>query len=370
MKTLYVFILAIAVLLYVDALPYIPSKIVTIPLKEKRITRRKPRKFDRRDTTNVEVDQQHPDIAYFGELFFGDSKFDIQFDTGSADLWVIDDACLSPACDDKNRYDPETDEDFQDLHENFNAEYDKGTVTGTQGTTIVQIGDLSIRQKFGLAVTLTNDFQRDEFDGMMGMAFNVASQNDQITLISNLFNDNNNHFDAQQFSFKLGRDADGTEGELTIGGVNSESFTGELTWTGLSENNGGLWIIPLDDCLVNGAALNLAGRIANLDTGTTLIVVPHADAQQVYANIQHEEKNGHFYISCDVQVTISMRINGATWNIDQRDFIIEDGDECYGAIDGTDDGPANEWILGAAFLKNVYSVFDLGGIQIGLGQLA
>jgi hypothetical protein len=339
MKTLYVLILAIAVLLYVDALPYryIKSK-VTIPLKEKRITRRKVHKFDRRVTENVEVDQQHPDIAYFGELSFGGSRFDIQFDTGSADLWVIDDACLSPACEDKNRYNPEEDGDFVDLNEKFNAEYLKGKVTGTQGTTIVQIEDLSIKQKFGLAETLTDDFQRDEFDGMMGMAFNVASENDQITLISNLFNDANNHFDAKQYSFKLGRDADNTEGELTIGGTNPERFTGQLTWTHLSDNNNGLWIIPLDDCLVNGQALNLGGRVANIDTGTTLIVVPHADALQVYANIEHEERDGHFFIDCDTQVTISMRINGATWNIDPRDFVIEDNDECFGAIGGSDDG--------------------------------
>jgi hypothetical protein len=32
--------------------------------------------------------------------------------------------------------------------------------------------------------------------------------------------------------------------------------------------------------------------------------------------------------------------------------------------------PDNEWVLGIPFLKNVYSVFDLGEIQVGLGQLA
>src|SRR2546421_730355 len=83
--------------------------------------------------------------------------------------------------------------------------------------------------------------------------------NNQVTLISNLLNDGNNAFDAKQFSFKLGRHADGAESELTIGGTNPARFSGALTWSGLSDNNGGSWIIPVDDIIVNGQPLNFVG---------------------------------------------------------------------------------------------------------------
>jgi hypothetical protein len=33
-----------------------------------------------------------------------------------------------------------------------------------------------------------------------------------------------------------------------------------------------------------------------------------------------------------------MRIGGATWNIDSRDFIVEVNDGCIGAIVGADNG--------------------------------
>src|SRR2546421_730354 len=99
MKTLLVFMLAIAVLLFVDALPYVPSKPskITIPLKERSVTSRGSRKLDRRVTQNVELFEETPVNAYFGQLTFGHTDeggegqtFDILFDTGSADLWVME----------------------------------------------------------------------------------------------------------------------------------------------------------------------------------------------------------------------------------------------------------------------------------------
>src|ERR1043166_2866301 len=183
MKVLHVFMLTIAFLLFVDALPYVPSKI-TIPLKEKSITRRRAHKLDRRVTKNVGVSQDSPDLAYFGQLTFGKTgdqqTFDIQFDTGSADLFVLNIGCLSPACANKPQYDQGSDNDYVDLDKGFEVTYDEGKAQGWSGTTIVQIGDLSVKQEFGLVDMLTDDFKDDPFSGIMGMAFNVISKNNQI----------------------------------------------------------------------------------------------------------------------------------------------------------------------------------------------
>jgi hypothetical protein len=382
MKTLLVFMLAIAVLLFVDALPYVPSKPskITIPLKKKSVTSRRSRKLDRRVTQNVELEQESPDIAYFGQLTFGHTKgggkpqtFDILFDTGSADLWVMEVACNSAACQEKDiRYDFGEDTDYGTIGSHFGITYEDGDgANGFLGSTIVQIGSLASRQNFGLALTV-NGFENKQH-GVMGMALNVASVNNQLTLISNLLNDENNRFDAKQFSFKLGRNADGAESELTIGGTNPKRFSGELIWSDLSDDNKGHWTIPVDDILVNGQPLNFVGRNGDLDTGATRIYVPHADAEQIYANIKHEMGiNGEYIIDCGIQVTISLRINGATWNIDSRDFVVRSayaGDKCAGVIVGVNNYPPNLWSLGIPFLKNVYSVFDLGNIQVGLGKL-
>ncbi|CAG8505286.1 5952_t:CDS:2 [Ambispora leptoticha] len=370
MHALHIFTLAIAVFLIVDALPYEQSKVYTIPLKKKTITRRRAL---RRDVGNVEVSQQPPDIAYFGEVTFGDTQtFDIQFDTGSADFFVTSIDCNSPACEVKNKYDPNEDASFVDIDKTFSVDYDRGSASGqTSGTTSIKIGDFTVEaQEFGLADTLSDDFTRDEYDGIMGMALSSASENGQLTPITNLIN--NNNLDQPQFAFKLGRDADGTESELTIGGINQARLNGQLTWSNLADNNRGHWLIPLDDCFVDGQALNFQGRNANIDTGTTLMIVPIADARQIYAQITEaeEQDNGRFSLPCENENIIGLRINGVTWNMDFRDFVTEDGDECFGAIEGDDTGSDTEWVVGAAFLKNVYSVFDQGNLQVGFGQLA
>ena len=257
MKTLLVFMLAIAVLLFVDALPYVPSKPskITIPLKKKSITSRRSRKLDRRLSESLRINQQEPDLAYYGELTFGHTSgggegqsFNIQFDTGSADLWVMSVACNSPACQEKDSlYDRNLDGDFQDLNGNFGIKYqDGGEVKGISASTNVNIGDYSSRQDFGYVETVNEIFEDSPFNGIMGMALNVVSENNQVTLMSNLFNDESNGFDAKQFSFMLGRDADDAVSELTIGGTNKARYDGVLNWSDLSDDNRGYWAIPVD----------------------------------------------------------------------------------------------------------------------------
>lgn len=343
MHALYIFTLAVAVFLCVDALPYKQSNVAnvhTIPLKKKSITRRSLRStISKRVVENVEVDQQG-DIAYFAEMTFGNQRFDIQLDTGSADLFVTSIDCNVPACDVKNKYDQNDDDDFVSLDKNFRAEYDEGIASGTSGTTTLEIGDLTIEaQEFGLANMLSDDFARDEFDGVMGMSLSAASENNQLTPITRLIQ--NNALDLPQFAIMLGRGEDDGDSELTIGGTNQARFTGDITWTGLVENNRGHWIIPLDDCIVNEQPSNFQDRNLNVDTGTSVIIVPIADARTIYDAIadSEEQDDGRFSLPCDSGDVISMRVNGVTWGMDPIDFIIEDGDdECFGAIEGGDTG--------------------------------
>ncbi|GBB89539.1 hypothetical protein RclHR1_16250001 [Rhizophagus clarus] len=374
MQALHIFMLVIAFFLFVDALPHAKPKIHTIPLKKRLINSRR---LGRRATQNVKVQQQQPDIAYFGEISFGDEesaqKFDIQFDTGSADLFVISIDCNSPACEQKLKYDQNKDKDFKPLEKNFKANYDRGSASGVSGTTTIEIdgGFLVDDQEFGLVNNLSDDFGRDEYDGIMGMALSSASENNQITPITKLIN--SNLLSAPQFSFMLGRNADNKESELTIGGSNPARYdVNSVTWSDLVDNNRGHWLIPLDDCIVNNQELGFQNRNGNIDTGTTLIIVPLADARAIYGKMQDvmERDNGHFYLPCESQNVVGLKFKGVTWNIDIRDLLIKDGDECYGAIIGDDDtGSDTEWVIGDTFLKNVYSIFDQGKLQVGFGKL-
>jgi hypothetical protein len=138
--------------------------------------------------------------------------------------------------------------------------------------------------------------------------------------------------------FMLGRDADGAESELTIGGTNQARYDGVLNWSDISDDNKGYWAIPVDDIIVNDQPLNFVGRSGAFDTGASRIFVPSADAEQIYANVEHEMVGGVYQLDCDIDITVSLKINGVIWNMDRRDFVIEEQEgECYGAIIGIED---------------------------------
>ena len=60
-------------------------------------------------------------------------------------------------------------------------------------------------------------------------------------------------------------------GQLTLGGVNSSLFTGEINYIPVSEPK--WWTIPMDSVVLNGReiALPVSAKYAIIDTGTTLV---------------------------------------------------------------------------------------------------
>ncbi|CAG8829581.1 4177_t:CDS:1, partial [Gigaspora rosea] len=176
-----------------------------------------------------------PDIAYYGQITFGTGtpqNFDIQFDTGTGDLFVFGKNCDSPACKDKPKYNPKLDKSFSPIYDkDFSVEYADGTkVSGDSGKTTIEIAGISVgAQKFGLVDNVTDNFDKP-YVGIMGMGFSESSKNNQTTPITNLID--NNQLDKPQFSFLIGRKADKSPSELTIGGSNPNKYhVDTLTFT-------------------------------------------------------------------------------------------------------------------------------------------
>lgn len=374
MRALHIFTFAIAIFLSVDALPYDKPNVYTIPLKPKSITRRR---LSRRAIGSMPVSQEEPDVAYFGQITFGTGtpqNFDIQFDTGSADLFVFGKNCDSPACDGKPKYDSNLDTSFSPIDgKDFEVEYADGTEAfGDSAKTTIVIAGISVAaQEFGVVNDISDDFGEHPYVGIMGMAFNEASENEQTTPITNLIN--NNQLDNPQFSFKLGRDADQSPSELTVGGSNPDRYHADtLTFTHLVDNNDGRWKIPIDNCVVDGEELNLEGRTGVIDIGSTRIIMSTDDAEDFYSKIPTaiDNDDGSYALPCDEQHEVSLVFSGKTWNIDPRDFTVEiDEDDCIGSVVYEDEVPDDEWHIGSAFLKNVYTIFDQGNRQVGFAQL-
>jgi Eukaryotic aspartyl protease len=77
---------------------------------------------------------------------------------------------------------------------------------------------------------------------------------------------------------------------------------------------------------------------------------------------------------CNHPVQVAFQLGGQNYFLDSNDFIIGQlGDQCIGALveDNIPDDNNEEFvfILGALFMKNVVSVFDLGVPRVGFGWL-
>jgi hypothetical protein len=176
---------------------------------------------------------------------------------------------------------------------------------------------------------------------------------------------------AKMYGIHLSRAADGTnDGELDVGSVNKERFSGDLNWSDIVENDTGFWEISVDNAGVNGQQLGLTGRTAIVDTGTSFILMPPADAVKIHGTIPGYKQDGEtFSVPCDTSAVVQFTFNKQTYNISTSDWRGGKLDTglCRSNIVGRQTFGASQWLVGDVFLKNVYAVLDFDGKRVGLG---
>jgi cathepsin D len=120
-----------------------------------------------------------------------------------------------------------------------------------------------------------------------------------------------------------------------------------------------------------------SGTTAAIDTGTTLVAGPVAFIEQIYAQLgggrgDPRSLPGLWVYPCATgAVNVSFSFGGRAWSMDPKDFMFQQisRTQCIGAFIDLDLGGAGPtWIVGDAFLKNVYSVFRWDPPSVGFAQ--
>lgn len=120
---------------------------------------------------------------------------------------------------------------------------------------------------------------------------------------------------------------------------------------------------------------------AVIDTGTTLVAGPSNAISQLYAHIPDSRPltgdfQGFYSVPCTSNIEISMSFGGKFWAVSRDDFVLrmQGGTsevECVGAFFAIlEDNNTLNWVVGDAFLKNVYSVFRLQPPSVGFAALS
>ncbi|KAF8529808.1 aspartic peptidase domain-containing protein [Gautieria morchelliformis] len=325
------------------------------------------------------------DAGYVGQVQLGTppKNFQILMDSGSADFWVGSETCQSLAgggCGTHQFLGSQASSTFNDTKVPFNVTYGTGSVSGTVISDDVTMAGLLLKgHAFGTANVESVDFSADniKFDGLMGLAQSGLSQQGVPTPIESLAAAG--LVPASITSYKISRLADQkNDGEITFGALDPSKFD-QATLVSINNVNAqGFWEGNMDAVSVNGQDTGLQGRTAILDTGTTLIVAPAADAAAVHKLIPGAQSDGQggFTVPCTTNASVALSFGGRSFAIDPRDIAplpVSPNDPAgtctSGIVSGNVGGGAQEWLVGDVFLKNAYFSTDVGKNTISLAKL-
>ncbi|KAG8743806.1 hypothetical protein FRC10_011354 [Ceratobasidium sp. 414] len=207
-------------------------------------------------------DEYTNDVGYIATLQLGTPPRNVNMlmDSGSVDLWVGGEACKfqqGGGCGNHTFLGTQSSSSFKSLGQNFQVTYGTGQVKGDIITDDVVVAGLKLpAHTFGVAAEESVDFSSNDmpFDGLVSLAQSILANQ------------------------TISRLADGkNDGEITFGGIDQTKIDPATLTTIANVNKIGFWEVPFTPS-VGGKDLGLSGRTAILDTGTSLIIAPSADA--------------------------------------------------------------------------------------------
>ncbi|KAF2436173.1 putative vacuolar protease A [Tothia fuscella] len=329
--------------------------------------------------TQFKGDGVHPvpienflNAQYFSEIAIGSppQTFKVVLDTGSSNLWVPSSECGSIACYLHTKYDHSSSSTYKKNGSEFEIRYGSGSLSGYVSKDTLQIGDIKIKDQLFAEATSEPGlaFAFGRFDGILGLGFDTISVNKIPSPFTNMVDQK--LVDEPVFAFYLANTENGDESEVTFGGVNKDHYTGKLTQIPLRRK--AYWEVDLDAITFGGETAELDNTGVILDTGTSLIALPSTLAELLNKEMGAKKGyNGQYTVDCakrDSLPDLTFTLTGHNFTISAYDYVLEVQGSCISALFGMDfpepTGPLA--ILGDAFLRKWYSVYDIGKGSVGL----
>jgi len=332
--------------------------------------------------TSLRAEKGHPvavsnflNAQYFSDIAIGTppQEFKVVLDTGSSNLWVPSQDCGSIACYLHTKYDHSGSSTYKKNGSDFAIRYGSGSLEGYVSQDTMQIGDLKIKNQLFAEATSEPGlaFAFGRFDGILGLGYDTISVNGITPPFYNMIDQG--LLDEKVFAFYLSNTADeGSESEAIFGGVNTDHYTGKMTKIPLRRK--AYWEVDLDAISFGDQTAEMDSTGAILDTGTSLIALPTTLAELLNKEMGAKKSyNGQYTVDCakrDELPDLTFTLTGYNFTIGPYDYILEVQGSCISSFMGFDiPAPAGPLvILGDAFLRQWYSVYDLENNAVGLAK--
>jgi len=331
--------------------------------------------------TRFKTEKDHPvpvenflNAQYFSEISVGTppQDFKVVLDTGSSNLWVPSAECGSIACYLHSKYDHGSSSTYKKNGSEFAIQYGSGSLSGYVSRDTVQIGDLKIKDQLFAEATSEPGlaFAFGRFDGILGLGYDTISVNKIPPPFYNMIDQG--LLDEPVFAFYLSDTANGDESEATFGGIDKAHYTGDITYIPLRRK--AYWEVDLDAITFGDETAEIDNTGVILDTGTSLIALPSTLAELLNKEIGAKKSfNGQYTVECDKRdglPDLTFTLTGHNFTISAYDYILEVQGSCISAFMGMDiPAPAGPLaILGDAFLRKWYSIYDLKKNAVGIAK--
>ncbi|XGW09680.1 hypothetical protein V3C99_011730 [Haemonchus contortus] len=325
-------------------------------------------------------------VVYYGNIYIGTppQQFLVQFDTGSANLWVPCMGCdpHQESCIKHRKFDYHLSTTCNTTKEPFEIQYGSGTVEGFIGYDVVCFGCgcasycTNRNQGFGCAFLASGEFATNVFDGILGMAWKSDAVDNISPPLDQIFA-NKAMCPEALFAFYMipNNNGTGVAGELTICGTDPAHYKGNLAWVPLIAEV--YWTISLGAVYVRGMTLTNGTQNGIVDTGTSYITGP-TDAIKKLQNLfslsgATNGTEGMYQIECNnisKLPAVIFTLGGQDFVLQGSDYVLQNNQTCQLGFVAFDLPPSMgpTWILGDVFLRKFYTVFDHGNKRVGFAK--
>ncbi|KAH9870170.1 hypothetical protein J1614_007093, partial [Plenodomus biglobosus] len=314
------------------------------------------------------------DSSYLSPVTVGSTTVELDFDTGSADLWVFSSLQASSQLAGHQYYQA----DASKLKSGYSWRISYGDGSGASGKVyadkVVVGGVTATSQAVEAATSVSAQFSQDtETDGLLGLAFssiNTVSPTQQTTFFDTV----KPQLAAPLFAVNLKYHAAGT---YDFGYIDKSKYTGSITYVDV-DNSQGFWGISATAYGV-GSTTTQRAISGIFDTGTTLVYTDAAVVKAYYAKVSGaklDNTQGGYVFPCSATLpNFSITVGGVAQVVPGKYVnyapVDSSGTTCFGGIQ-TDDGIGFS-IFGDIFLKSKYVIHEaVSGStpRIGLAQSA
>lgn len=271
-----------------------------------------------------------------------------------------------------NKFSSKSSKSYKSFNKTVPLYYGLGNALGELSTDIVSIGNSQVKDQYFLMVIKDKDFDNLKADGILGMGLGYSISNYPPLIFSMIEQE---LITEAIFSVFLSDDESDLKSCVLFGESNLQKYAEKnSTFEYFKVLNDGYWSIKLDSIKVKGSPIIKASFSTILDTGTSLIMGPDYEVNQVLNLINKNDgcelkDDNYWYCDCDKAdeyPKIEFVFEGKSFYIVPENYLLKTSNKCQVLI--KPDKGLNFWILGDVFLRRHYTVFDIGNKRIGIAR--